>query len=76
MRYYDFTLVTSAEQIKEKAKVNLREYGYGSPIAALNCYMDKNTKNDVKKHRRLRQWQICPKPYRPGRTESGDKAAC
>lgn len=47
MRYYDFTLVTSAEQIKEKAKVNLREYGYGSPIAALNCYMDKNTKNDV-----------------------------
>ena len=47
MRYYDFTLVTSAEQIKEKAKVNLREYGYVSPIAALNYYMDKNTKNDV-----------------------------
>ncbi len=47
MRYYDFTLVTSAEQIKENAKVNLREYGYSNPIAALNCYMDKNTRNDV-----------------------------
>ncbi len=47
MRYYDFTLNTNAEHIKEKAKINLREYAYNNPLAALNIYMTRNMKNDV-----------------------------
>ncbi len=47
MRYYNFTLGTNGEQIKEKAKVNLKEYSYDGPIAALNGYMGKNMENNV-----------------------------
>lgn len=35
MRYYNFALNASAEQIKEKTTINLREYAYENPIAAV-----------------------------------------
>ncbi len=47
MRYFNFALNTSAELIKEKATINLREYAYENPLAAVNNYMHRNLKNDV-----------------------------
>lgn len=47
MRYFDFVIMTNAEQIKEKAKINLREYDFQNPVAAMNGYMYKNMKNGV-----------------------------
>lgn len=47
MRYYDFLIKTTATQIKENARVNLREYDYSSPIAAVNNFMYKKLKNDM-----------------------------
>lgn len=41
MRYYNFALYTSADQIKEKTTINLREYAYENTIAAVNDYMYK-----------------------------------
>ena len=38
MRYYHVIFNTSSEEIKEKAKVNLREYSYDSPIASAVSY--------------------------------------
>lgn len=46
MRYYSLVLNANKEEIKEKARVNLREYGYDSTIAAINNYMSKNMKNN------------------------------
>lgn len=45
MRYYSLVLNTSAEEIKENARVNLREYGYDNTLVAVNNYMSKNMKN-------------------------------
>lgn len=42
MRYFGFILKTSSEQIKENAKINLREYDYQSPVAT-NIDSHKNT---------------------------------
>lgn len=47
MRYFGFTLRTSAEQIEKKAKIRLKEYDYQSPVAAMNNYMYKNMKNGI-----------------------------
>ncbi len=47
MRYFDFVLKTNSEQIKEKAAINLREYAYQNPIAAMNNYMYQNMKNGI-----------------------------
>ncbi len=47
MRYYSLVLNTNAEEIKENTRINLREYAYENPIAAINSYMLKNMKNDV-----------------------------
>lgn len=47
MRYYNFALYTSADQIKEKTTINLREYAYENTIAAVNDYMYKRLDNDV-----------------------------
>lgn len=47
MRYYNYALYASAEQIKEKTTINLREYAYENPIAAVNNYMYKRLDNDV-----------------------------
>ena len=46
MRYYSLVLNANKEEIKEKARVNLREYSYDSTIAAINNYMSKNMKNN------------------------------
>ena len=47
MRYYHVILNTSSEEIKEKAKVNLREYSYDSPIASVNNYMYRNLQKEI-----------------------------
>lgn len=47
MRYYNFALFASADQIKEKTTINLREYAYENTIAAVNNYMYKRLDNDV-----------------------------
>ena len=47
MRYYNFVLYASADQIKEKTTINLREYAYENTIAAVNNYMYKRLDNDV-----------------------------
>lgn len=47
MRYYNFSLYASAEQIRENTTINLREYAYENPIAAVNNYMYKRLDNDV-----------------------------
>lgn len=47
MRYFEFALKTNAEQIKEGAKINLGEYAYHNPVAAMNSYMYQNLKNGV-----------------------------
>ena len=47
MRYYCFALNTSAEQIEENATINLREYAYRNPIAAMNNFMYQKMKNDL-----------------------------
>ena len=47
MRYYNFALYASADQIKEKTTINLREYAYENTIAAVNSYMYKRLDNDV-----------------------------
>lgn len=47
MRYYNYALYASAEQIRENTTINLREYAYENPIAAVNNYMYKRLDNDV-----------------------------
>lgn len=47
MRYYNFALHANAEQIKEKTKINLREYSYENTYAALNNYMYKRLDNYI-----------------------------
>lgn len=47
MRYYNFALYASADQIKEKTTINLREYAYENTIAAVNNYMYKRLDNYV-----------------------------
>ncbi len=47
MRYYNLVLNTSSKKIKENAKINLREYAYDDPVAAMNCFMQKNVKNEL-----------------------------
>lgn len=47
MRYYNFALYASADQIKENTTINLREYAYENTIAAVNNYMYKRLDNDV-----------------------------
>lgn len=46
MRYYSLVLNANKEEVKENARVNLREYGYDSTFAAINNYMSKNMKNN------------------------------
>lgn len=47
MRYYNFALYASTDQIKEKTTITLREYAYENTIAAVNNYMYRRLDNDV-----------------------------
>ena len=47
MRYYCFALGTCAKNIKEKSKINLKEYAWENPIEAMNNYMYKQLKNGI-----------------------------
>lgn len=46
MRYFEFIINVTAEQIKAGSKINLRDYSWENPIAGMNIYMYKNMKND------------------------------
>ena len=47
MRYYAFSLNTTAEQIEQNTKVKLREYCYDDTIAAVNDFMYRHVENDM-----------------------------
>ena len=47
MRYFEFMLRTTAEQIKKNTTVNLNAYAYDNPVAAVNSYLYGNLKNGV-----------------------------
>lgn len=47
MRYYCFALRTCAEEIKEKSKINLKEYAWKNPIGAMNNYAYKTNPNGL-----------------------------
>lgn len=47
MRYYSVAFDMSAEKIKENAKINLREYAWDNPLAALNGYVYKTLINGL-----------------------------
>ena len=42
MRYFELALMSTTDEIKERATINLREYGYNCPVASLNNYMCKS----------------------------------
>lgn len=72
MRYYNYALYASAEQIKEKTTINLREYAYENPIAAVNNYMYKRLDNDefslLIGKRKIQLLQFSPMMKRSGRS--------
>lgn len=45
MRYFEFTLLTNADEIKENAKIKLNEFYYGSAIGSVNEFMYRTMKN-------------------------------
>ena len=47
MRYYEWKINTNANEIKDNARFDLREYAYNAPITAINNYMYRNMKNDL-----------------------------
>lgn len=47
MRYYEFIMNTSVEQLEKNAKIKLREYGYSGSIGAMNSYMYQTVKNGM-----------------------------
>ena len=47
MRYFEFILGTTAEQIKENTTVNLNEYAYNKPVGAVSGYLYGSLKNGV-----------------------------
>ncbi len=47
MRYYSFVLNTNSDEIKDRAKIELRQYDYNCPIAAMNTFILQNIRNDL-----------------------------
>ncbi len=47
MRYYNFALNISAENIKEYSTINLKEYGWNNPIGSMNNYAYKTISNGL-----------------------------
>lgn len=47
MKYFRTKIYANSEMIKERTKINLREYAYANPIAAVNNYMYKTMKNGL-----------------------------
>lgn len=45
MRYYGCVLQASSDEIKEKTKINLREYYFNNILCAMNEFMYRNIKN-------------------------------
>ena len=46
MRYYNFIINASAEEIEKNARVKLQTYGYGNTYLAVNNYIYSNIKNN------------------------------
>lgn len=42
MRYYNFALYATSDEIKEKTTINLREYGYDNTLIAVFSYDEMN----------------------------------
>lgn len=47
MRYFEFSIKTNSEEIKNTEKVRLKEYDYDRPVAGLNGYLYSNLDNHV-----------------------------
>jgi hypothetical protein len=47
VRYYNFALYATSDEIKEKTTINLREYGYGNTLIAVNNYMFRHLQNGI-----------------------------
>ncbi len=47
MRYYNCVIKTNEEQIKEKAKIRLKDYAFQSSITAMNSFFYKNIENGL-----------------------------
>ena len=47
MRYYNFALYATSDEIKEKTTINLREYGYDNTLIAVNNYMFRHLQNGI-----------------------------
>ena len=48
MRYYEFILGTSSEEIKGKSKIRLKDYDFDSVIGAVNKYLHQNMKSSIR----------------------------
>ena len=47
MRYYEFTIITNSEKIRENTKVKLNEYSYNGSISAVNEFMYRTLRNGI-----------------------------
>ena len=47
MRYYNFALYATSEEIKEKTTIKLRDYSYENTLSAVNNYMFRHLQNGV-----------------------------
>lgn len=47
MRYYEFRLATTAEELEKTAKIKLNKYAYGSTVSSLNNLLYSSLKNEI-----------------------------
>lgn len=47
MRYFEFALGTTAEELEKTAKIKLRNYAYDSAVSGMNNYLYSNLKNEI-----------------------------
>ena len=47
MRYYNFTLAATSEEIEKNTLIRLKDYSYEGTICAVNEFMYRNLKNDI-----------------------------
>ena len=47
MKYFEFTLISSAKEIEENSRIKLRDYVYDNTIGGVNNFMYKNMKRGI-----------------------------
>lgn len=47
MRYYSFALAIDETQLVEKARINLKSYGYDNAFVAMNNYLYEKLENGI-----------------------------